>query len=254
MPDDTAVHMPAGRADAGGRLPRYLHIRAELLHRIDQQRLRRGDAMPSEVRLARDFGVAVGTVRKAVDELVARNVLERRQGKGLFVAAHDAAATLRHRFHLLDDDGRKELPAFHRLLGIHVRKPLQREARVLSLDSVARVVEMTRTRSFSDGSLMLERVALPEPLFPQFARRLADTRPTLLYDFYERTFGVSVMYIEERVRAALATKTRAEIIGCAVGAPLLEIERCAYGHGNVPVEMRVSYCESRRRSYFRARL
>src|SRR5436189_4565556 len=79
-------------AEARGEKPpaRYRQIREELLRRIDAGRLRRGEAMPNEVQLAREFAVAVGTVRKAVDELVARNVVERRHGKGLFVAAHDA--------------------------------------------------------------------------------------------------------------------------------------------------------------------
>jgi GntR family transcriptional regulator len=238
----------------GDHQPRYLQIREELLHRIEAGRLRRGDPMPSEVQLARDFGVAVGTVRKAVDELVARNVVERRQGKGLFVAANDAATTLRLRFHLVDETGRKELPAFHKLLGISSRRALQREARILGLRREARVTEMKRLRSFSDGSLMLEHVVLPEALFPKFAERLGAARPTLFYDFYERTFGISVMNIEERVRAAIATAAQAKLIGCTPGSALLEIERRAYGHGNVPVELRITYCESRRRSYFRARL
>jgi GntR family transcriptional regulator len=255
MPDPAFTSLAVSLSEPGGeRQPRYLQIREQLLHRIDAGRLRRGDALPSEVQLARDFGVAVGTVRKAVDELVARNVLERRQGKGLYVASHDAATTLRLRFHLVDDAGRKELPAFHALLGIRTRQALQREVRVLGLADRARVTEMKRLRGFSDGSLMLEHVVLPETLFPQFAERLGNARPTLLYDFYERTFGVSVMNIEERVRAAIATPVQAGLIRCAKGSALLEIERRAYSHGNVPVELRVTYCESRNRSYFRARL
>ena len=34
---------------------------------------------------------AFGTIRKAVDELVAQNMLVRQQGRGTFVATHDRA-------------------------------------------------------------------------------------------------------------------------------------------------------------------
>jgi GntR family transcriptional regulator len=172
----------------------------------------------------------------------------------LFVATQDAATMLRLHFHLVDDMGRKELPAFHSLLGIRTRKALPREARSLDLSVEARVTAMKRMRSFSDGSLMLEHVVLPEALFPNFAERLGDARPTLLYDFYEQAFAVSVMSIEERVRATMATRDQARLIGCAEGGALLEIERRAYGHGSLPVEMRITYSESRKRAYFRGRL
>jgi len=44
--------------------------------------------IPSEAELATRFGVSQGTVRKAIDEMAAENLLVRRQGKGTFVASH----------------------------------------------------------------------------------------------------------------------------------------------------------------------
>ena len=45
--------------------------------------------IPSESDLAVRFGVSQGTVRKAIDEMAAENLLVRRQGKGTFVASHN---------------------------------------------------------------------------------------------------------------------------------------------------------------------
>ena len=42
-------------------------------------------AIPTEAELAREHGVSVGTVRKAIDLLVADGIVERIQGKGTFV-------------------------------------------------------------------------------------------------------------------------------------------------------------------------
>src|SRR5713226_3416688 len=67
----------------------YEQIRARLIEGISAGAWRAGEAIPTEAQLAADFGVAIGTVRKAVDSLVAQRALVRRQGKGTFVTAHD---------------------------------------------------------------------------------------------------------------------------------------------------------------------
>ena len=47
-----------------------------------------GEAIPAERRLSERYGISIGTVRKAIDELVAENILIRQQGRGTFVASH----------------------------------------------------------------------------------------------------------------------------------------------------------------------
>ena len=82
----------------GTGTPALRHLYKEVKHRITRKLSRGewkpGETIPSEGRLAEHFGVSVGTIRKAVDELVAENVLVRRQGRGTFVAAHTEDRTL----------------------------------------------------------------------------------------------------------------------------------------------------------------
>ena len=211
-------------APAGdGSPPRYRWIREQLLKRIVDGKLKRGDPIDSEVQMAKQFGVSLGTVRKAVDDLVAQHVLVRRQGKGTFVATRDTDTSLRLLFHLVGENDTKELPAFQNVLGSRTRSPTAHEAKRLHLSPRSNILELQRTRTFSDGAVMLERLMLPAKLFPNFEKRLGTRRPILLYEFYEQEFGVSVMNFEERLRAVKATRYDTKIIGCATGSPLLEI-------------------------------
>ena len=66
----------------------YLQVKRSLLSRIESRAWSAGDRLPSEVLLAEQLGVSIGTLRRAVDELVQEQVLVRRQGKGTFVALH----------------------------------------------------------------------------------------------------------------------------------------------------------------------
>lgn len=234
-------------------VPRYRWIREQLLKRIVDGKLKRGDPFDSEVQIAKQLNVSLGTVRKAVDELVAQHVLDRRQGKGTFVATRDASSSLRLLFNLVDEHGTKELPAFRDVLGLKTRSATAREAGRLSLAPRSQVVALRRSRAFSNGAVMLEDVTLPAQLFPDFEQRLGQRRPVLLYEFYEQEFGVSIMNFEERLRAIKAGKSAAKVMGCPVDHALLEIERTSYGFDDSPVELRITLCETSRHHYLHPR-
>src|SRR5687767_5475201 len=85
----------------------YEHVRAQLIEGISAGRWKPGEAIPSEAALAATHGVAIGTIRKAVDSLVAERALVRQQGKGTFVTAHDAGRLLFHFFHIVDRGGKR---------------------------------------------------------------------------------------------------------------------------------------------------
>lgn len=231
-----------------GAVPRYRWIREQLVSLIVVRRLGSGDPFESEGSLAERFGVSLGTIRKAVDALVTRGVLVRRQGRGTFVAGRDPHAPF-NLSHIVADDGRKEIPVFRRLLKLRERAATGAERASLQLDSRGRVVEMTRTRGFSDGSAMIEDVFLPATLFPDFRKRLGRQRPVLLYEFYEQEFGVRVLSFDDRVRAVAASALDARWTGSARGAPLLQIERVAYGYDFRPVELRITRCASDARHF-----
>jgi DNA-binding transcriptional MocR family regulator len=67
------------------------------------------------------FKVSQGTVRKAIDELAAENLLVRRQGKGTFVATH-AEEQVQYRFlRLQPDDGTADAGPAQRAFSIAAR-------------------------------------------------------------------------------------------------------------------------------------
>ena len=78
----------AGADEAPAFSPLYQQIKARMVASLQRTEWRPGQAIPSETELAARFKVSQGTVRKAIEELAAENLLVRRQGKGTFVATH----------------------------------------------------------------------------------------------------------------------------------------------------------------------
>jgi GntR family transcriptional regulator len=71
--------------------PLYQQIKALITQSLQSGEWKPGELIPSEVELANRYKVSQGTVRKAIDELAADNLVMRRQGKGTFVATHHEA-------------------------------------------------------------------------------------------------------------------------------------------------------------------
>ena len=65
--------------------PLYLQTRDAVAERIAKGIWKTGFAIPNEGDLAREFGVSVGTVRKALGLLEEQHILNRQQGRGTFV-------------------------------------------------------------------------------------------------------------------------------------------------------------------------
>src|SRR5205085_4425123 len=103
LPDDAAPATESAGQPAFS--PLYQQIKGLILQSLEAGDWKPGEAIPSEMELAARYRVSQGTVRKAIDELAAGNLLVRRQGKGTFVATH-AEHHVQYRFlKLMPDQG-----------------------------------------------------------------------------------------------------------------------------------------------------
>jgi len=101
-------------------LPLYQRVRDQIAQGIGKT-WRPGDAIPSEAELARTHRVALGTLRKALDILVAEGLLERFQGKGTFVRRANFNASLFRFFRFQTAQGERRIPE-SRILRLQVLK------------------------------------------------------------------------------------------------------------------------------------
>ncbi len=228
--------------------PLYLRVKDVIIRRIVDEVWRPGDLLPSEHKLAAEFGVSPGTVRKALNELTAENLLYRQQGKGTFVASHTPQRSLFH-FFKMAVAGDKRQPATSRLLACTRRRASRNETRRLDLPAQSRVVEIDRIRELGGSPQILERILVPAKLFPNLGRPSDGELPNELYVLYEKRYAITIYRANENLRAVAATVEQAKLLGLAAGAPLLEIDRTALTLDDRPVEWRISLCDTRNCHY-----
>ena len=220
--------------------PLYQQIKDLILHGLQAGEWKPGEAIPSEMDLAARFRVSQGTVRKAIDELAAHNLLVRRQGKGTFVATH-AEQHVQYRFlKLMPDAGDQagEGPAERTVLDCRRQRAGAEVARALALRSGDSVVQVRRVLAFGGVPTILEELWLPGNAFRGLtaAQMAAYHGPT--YAMFEVDFGVRMVRAEERIKAVAADPAQAGLLRVATGAPLLCVERTAFTYHDVPMELR----------------
>jgi GntR family transcriptional regulator len=238
------LRTPALRAD------RSLHeqVRARLTEGISAGKWKPGEAIPSESELSAAFGVAIGTIRKAVDGLVAQQALVRRQGKGTFVSAHDGSRLLFHFFHIVDRDGAKVYPEV-RTVSFRRDRAGADAASALGIAPLDKVVRIRNVLSLAGRPAVVDEITLACELFPGLTEKIFLARGNTIYHLYQSRYGINVLRTDERLRSVLANAADAHLLEIAPGDPLLQIRRVALTFRDRPVELRISRVDTSRYEY-----
>ena len=220
--------------------PLYQQIKQLILASLQQGEWQPGEAIPSELELANRFKVSQGTVRKAIDELAAENLVVRRQGRGTFVATHAEQHTQYRFLRLFPDSGSldSEGPAQRDIVSCKRTRASGEVAQALSLRAGEPVLQVTRLLTFQGVPTILEDLWLPAMPFKGLtAERLTDYHGPM-YAMFESEFGVRMVRASEQIRAVVAQEQQANLLGVSPQSPLLSVERIAYTYNDVPMELR----------------
>jgi len=228
--------------------PLYKRVKALLTEGLVRGDWKANDALPSESRLAEQFDVSIGTVRKAIDELVAEKILIRQQGRGTFVAAHTADRYLYHFFHVVGADGRKLFPTTELLLFAKER-PDARVAARLGLARNGRVLHIRNLLRLDGQAAEVDELFISAAMFPDLTREMFENRPGTIYQLYQEHYGVNIIRTSERLRAGAAGAMEAALLGLAEHTPVLNIERVAYTYSDMPIELRYSTVDTQEHVY-----
>jgi GntR family transcriptional regulator len=217
--------------------PLYRQIKTLIVQGLQSGEWRPGEAIPSESELALRFNVSQGTVRKAIDEMAAENLVVRRQGKGTYVATHDDPRAFFRFLRLVPLSGNIE-PTKSIPLECWRAKAGPEAARMLNLKLGAAITIVRRLLQFGTKAVVLDEIYLPGEIFAGLSLEMLRDYQGSLYSLFEADFGVRMIRAEERVRAVAADRQIAERLKVAEGAPLLSVERVSFTYGDKPVEWR----------------
>lgn len=193
---------------------------------------RPGDRLPSEAELSEKFDVNRLTVRRALDELNQRGLIETVRGKGSFVAAprvrYDVSAGRDASFtRSMRDLGHR---VGIRLLAVSTteNQELQTE-----LDTSGPVLRCQTLRIVDDEPWSVSVTSIHTERFPGLTEQW--TGDTSLFDFLLETHGVRMQRAYRTFAAGLAEPVEAEQLQVRVGVAVLEMRGLNIDQNGRPV-------------------
>lgn len=222
-----------------GSLPLYKSIKLELTRAISGGRVQGGAALPTERELSERFGVSIGTVRRAMADLVTERVLVRQQGRGTFLAPFDSSRMLNSFWPIVRKDGVREVPIVQ-TLHFEERAANEHTASRLHIKVGEPIYWIVNLMLMGGSPMLLDGLHIPKELFPGLTRAKFVERDSTIYDLYRNDFGISIVKTVDQVGAVAADLDTARKLDLALGTPLLEIMRVACTFDQRPVELRRS--------------
>lgn len=230
-----------------GEQPLYVQLARALQDHIERNRLAPGDLLPSETVLARDNRLSRATVIKALDTLVDRGLVTRRQGRGTFVNARPMERQLpeltsfSEHVHGLGLAPKSELLSFEKFGGADAGRPAS--AFDDEAEPPAALVQIERLRHVGDRAVGVHRALVPGDVAEriQLDEQEAARESFSLYAAF-RDGGVFLSSGDESLRAINAAARDAELLGVEEGTALIEVVRASRDqHGRLIEVVRARY-------------
>jgi GntR family transcriptional regulator len=211
-----AKHMAAESA----ALPKYAQTAEMLIREIASGRLADGTRLPPEREMAKDLGLAVGTLRKALGDLETRGLLERRQGSGNYIRHRPEAAGIYAFFRLERLEGGGLPTAVVLDVGRHRFLRDGGGEYWTAYASDADFIRIRRLRRLDGLPAAIEEIWLDHP-----AELAAADLSEALYRFYRRKLGLWIVSAEDRIGLAPAPDWAPKEFGQTSGEATGFVER-----------------------------
>ncbi|MCC5957587.1 MAG: GntR family transcriptional regulator [Natronohydrobacter sp.] len=224
-----------------GALPLHMQITELMIRDIAAGRLVDGERLAPEREMAVNYGIAVGTLRKALASLQEKGLLERVQGSGNYIRAKADTDSVYAflRLELAESGG---LP----------------QARVLSVDRLPKDPALPDFGPHPEGHrirrlrFLSGTVAAVEEIWldASHAERLsAKELSESLYYFYATHLNLRIARAEDRVGQGPLPDWAPQEFPHAPGTPLPLITRVSHGHEGTPVEASWTWYDPERVRY-----
>ena len=214
--------------------PLYAKVEAVLASDIGEGRLAAGSQLPPEDGLIERFRVSRTTVRKAVEQLVARGLVEIRRGKGTFVTQPKITQELTELTGFAEDMLVLGRHPTTRLLDKRIVPADEKVARQLGMAFGAQVYRIDRVRLANGVAMSFDETYLPLEIGERIVANDLDANP--IFDLLENKYALPLIEAEYQLEAVTADACAAQALGMAPGAPIFLIERTSYTEGQRPID------------------
>lgn len=213
--------MNTNNLDNNTATPLYLQLKNKLQEDIENGRLAPGSKIPTEFELGEQYGVSRVTVRKALKELSDQGYLERKSGKGTFVAEKKLQRSLSSGVLAFSEMCRSMgLTPGAQTIKIALEDPTEKDTERMHLTPDEKIMVVERIRTADGKPVVLELNKFPESFSFLFGE---DLNNSSLYEILNEKHGIILDHSCKVIDIVFANAREAKALGISKGYPLLRI-------------------------------
>ncbi len=212
--------------------PLYVQLMEELETSIRNGVYKPGDKIMTEAEMAREYGVSLITVRKAVGSLMEKGLVVRKQGKGTFVTKPKYSRNMKKLQSFTEMCEQMGVKPGARVLENRLIMADKKVADRLGIEPGSNVVYISRLR-LADG----EPVQVEKSYFPlKYAFLLEeDLNDGSMFECLKEKAGAKVASSEKMIELCRATAEEAALMDVKKGDYLLFVKSTAYDENGEPM-------------------
>jgi GntR family transcriptional regulator len=237
------------RIDSRSKLPLYDQIERNLRDLIVNGQLQPGQMVPPEWDLSELYGVSRLTVRRALEDLVRQNWLERKHGVGTFVRQPTIASIADSKLSFTEQMRAIGRKPSSRQIGQRVVPATAKISRAIQIREGEPIFEITRVRLADEVPILLETSCVPHEKFPGLEDRSWSENDSL-YKILSEDYGVSITGMDHTLKPVLLTETEALYLETKAGTPALLSEIVGFTREGAPVEYSWSFSNGDKSEFY----
>lgn len=225
---------------------KFDQVSAEIEQRIRDGIYVSAQKLPSEYDLAKEFDCSRLTVRKAIDELIKKNILVKRPGKGSYVMTQQKIQSGRAGLQGFTEAARAygktsktEVISFERF-----EEPSEEILQALQVAPDQSIYELVRRRMLDEELMTVEKIYLGEEYVKDFSKE--DFQGSL-FQLIEQQ--VEIAYSHQEVEAILVEPEISSLLDVPVGSPLLQVHSITYAIDATPILYDISFYRADRYTF-----
>jgi GntR family transcriptional regulator len=214
--------------------PLYSLVENVLAEDIAKDRLGPGDQLPTEDSLIVRFGVSRITVRRAIQNLAGRGLVEVHRGRGTFVAQPRITQELTELSGFVEDMEAVGRRASARVISTGIVAADEIVAERLTLVKGTLVMKIQRVRLADQVAMSFDETYLPLEIGKKVIKNNLEVEP--IFSLLEKKYKVPLIEAEYRLESVAATPEVSAALHIETGKPVFLIERTSFTNGGKPID------------------
>jgi GntR family transcriptional regulator len=216
-------------------IPYYIQLMEILRDKIQRGDWAPGDQIPGEQDLCELYGISRTVVRQSLQELELEGAINRRKGKGTFIALPKINEGLVQKLTgFYRDMVERGLKPTTRVLHQNVTPAGEKISQFLGIKPGDKVIDILRLRFVNGEPIQLVTTYIPFEICPALAS--VDLTNRSLYEYLEKEHGIFIARGRRYIEAVQANDVEASLLNIERGAPLLMLDSISFAEDGRPIE------------------